>query len=338
MRKAYVLLPLLAVLLVSAARCHRPPPVAGRLEAQPRSMSLPYPWLANLRLTWTPAAESAEGGGTPAEPLVFLHLLDAKREVLRTFDHPFPEHWSAGTPVTYDVKVYQSALAPPLDPGRYRLSIGLYDRGGKRWTLEGLGKPIGRQEYLAAEVEVPPQPAGPRFAFSAAWLPVEAGGDRQVVARRWLSEQAGEIQVNAIPGPGTLWLAFRIPPGDGTAEKLVFHDPASNAPAAVVRGTCGAVETAISGPGPHEVEMPVDGPGPDGSCRISLLPNFHLVAADRPQPRSVALENAAWVPAGARAPAPAEGASAAPPAAAPPAAPSSPPAPPAAKPGGATGR
>jgi|GEM_PF-554435 len=336
---------LVATLLSCAVGCQRKVPDAGSLDVQPRSITLPYPQLTTVRLAWTPAAAPGEGD-TPSEPLVFLHLLGAKGQVLRTFDHPFPQHWAAGTPVTYDVKLYQSALAPPLDPGKYRLSVGLYDQSGKRWALDGLGEPIRRQEYRAAEVEVPAQPAGPRLTFSPAWLRLEAGSDKQVVARRWLSQQPGEITVAAIPGPGTLWLSFRIPPADGASQKLVFHESATNTPAVVVRDTCGAVETGISGPGPHEVEMPIEAPGAEGACRISLVPNFHVVSPDRPTPRSVSLENAAWIAGGARRASggevPQPGASAKP--SLPPVAPAAPPTPyppPAAAPGkpaGGTGR
>ncbi len=287
---------LAATLLLCAAGCQHKVSDAGSLDVQPRSITLPYPQLATVRLTWTPAAASGEGD-TPSEPLVFLHLLGAKDQVLRTFDHPFPQRWLAGAPVSYDVKLYQSALAPPLAPGKYRLGVGLYDRSGRRWA----------QEYRAAEVEVPPQPAGPRFAFSQGWLPLEAGSDKQVVARRWLSQQPGEIRVEAIPGPGTLWLSFRIPPGDGASQKLVYHDPATNTPAGAVGDTCGAVETGISGPGPHEVEMPIEAPGAEGACRISLVPNFHVVFPDRPAPRSVSLESVAWIAGGARGPSPGDG-------------------------------
>ncbi|MBV8199696.1 MAG: hypothetical protein JOZ15_03635 [Acidobacteria bacterium] len=270
---------------------------------QPRSVTLPYPQLVTVHLAWTPAA-TAGGEDGPSEPLVFLHLLGPKGQVLRTFDHPFPQHWAPGTPVGYDVKLYQSALAPPLDPGRYRLGIGLYDQSGKRWALEGLGEPIARQEYLAAEVQVPSSPAGPRLEFSPAWLPLTAGSDKQVVARRWLADQPGEIQVQAIPGPGTLWLSFRIPAGDGSIEKLIYHDATSNTPAVVVRGTCGAVETGISGPGPHDVEMPIDAAPAGGVCRISLVPNFHVLSTAQPPTRSVSLENASWSPGAVHGPAP----------------------------------
>jgi hypothetical protein len=304
-------LPLLVLLLAGLQGCrHEVPPVAT-LDVQPRSVVLGYPQATSTRLTWTP--ETKEGGEAPAEPLVFVHLLDAKGVVVRTFDHPFPQRWAAGVPVSYDLKLYQSALAPPLDPGRYRLGIGLVDRAGKRWPLAGLGPPIGRNEYLAADVEATPQPAGPQFGFSPAWLPLQAGTDKQVLARRLLSDQPGEIRVEAIPGPGSVWLTLRIPLGDGGNEKVVFHDPATTTPAVVVRGTCGSVETGISGSGPHEVEMPVGaaaaagassqgaaGAG-GGGCRISLVPNFHIVSPASPEPYSVALQVLSWAPAGARA-------------------------------------
>jgi hypothetical protein len=295
MMKKTFLLTLLPALL-GAAGCHREPPAVARLDVEPRSVTLAYPQLVPVRLTWTPA--TAAGGETPTEPLVFLHLLDAKGVVLRTWDHPFPQHWGAGTPVTYDVKLYQSALAPPLDPGKYRLSVGLYDRGGQRWPLDGLGKPLWHLEYQAAEITVPRQAPGPRLTFSPAWLPLEAGSDKQVLARRRLGDQPGEIRLDGIPGPGTVWLSFRIPPGNHPDEKVVFHDAGTNTPAAVVRCSCGSVETGISGPGPHEVEVPVDAAGAGAGCLITLTPNFHLLTAGQPQPWSVAVQAVAWIPAG----------------------------------------
>jgi hypothetical protein len=325
MKKTYTLA-LVAILLSCAVGCHRKAPDAGSLEVQPRSITLPYPQLVTVHLAWTPAATTGSED-SPSQPLVFLHLLGPKGQVMRTFDHPFPQHWAPGTPVAYDVRLYQSALAPPLDPGRYRLGVGLFDQTGKRWALEGLGEPMARQEYLAAEVQVPPPAAGPRLEFSPTWLPLMAGTDKQVVARRWLADQPGEIRVQAIPGPGTLWLSFRIPPGDGSSEKLVYHDAGTNTPAVVIRDTCGGVETGISGPGPHEVEMPIEAAGPEGVCLISLVPNFHILSTAQPPTRSVSLENAAWSPGATRSlapggtPPPAGTAASSPPAGAPPRAP-----------------
>ncbi len=105
-------------------------------------------------------------------------------------------------------------------------------------------------------------------------------------------------------GPCTIWLSFRIPPGNTPDGKMVFHDAGTNSPAAVVRCSCGSVETGISGPGQHEVEMPVDAAGAGAGCRITLTPNFHILTANQPQPWSVAVQVVAWIPAGAPAAAP----------------------------------
>lgn len=297
-KKTFLLCALPALLWM--AGCQRAAPVAGRLDVEPRTVTLPYPQVAPIRLTWTPAPPA--GGEALVAPLVFLHLLDANGGLLRTWDHPFPQAWVAGTPVGYDVKLYQSALAPPLAPGRYRLSVGIYDRSNHRWPLEGLGKPLWHQEYQAAEVVVPAQAPSLQLTFSPAWQPLEPGSDKQVLARRFLGDQPGEIRLDGIPGPGTVWMTFRIPPGNAPDEKLVFHDAGTNTQAAVVRCSCGSVETGISGPGAHEVEMPVDAAAAGAGCRITLTPNFHITNPNRQQPWSVALQVLSWIPAGAPGP------------------------------------
>jgi hypothetical protein len=292
-----ILLVVLVAALLGALGCKHEEAAIGRLDVQPRTVTLAYPQLTSVHLTFAASAAPASAAALPADDsrtVVFLHLLDPQGVVVRTFDrslHP-----------AEDVRLYQSALAPPLDPGRYRLTVGLYDRNtGKRSAVSGLGEPVGRDEYMAATVEVPPTAAGPRFAFSDAWEPIEAGTDKQVVARRWLSDQPGEIRIDGMAGAGSLWLRFRIPQGTETGEKLVLNDPTANTPEAVVRGNCAAVETGISGPGPHAVEIPVDAATAQKGCQISLTPNFHLVSPNRKTARSVALEVAAWVPAAARA-------------------------------------
>nr|MDP9120889.1 hypothetical protein [Acidobacteriota bacterium] len=287
---------LLVLSLLPVAACHKEESPVGRLEVQPPAIRLPHGQLAVVRFNWSPTAP-LEGG--PDKPMVFVHLLDAKGTVARTFDHQLPQPWKEGTPVSYEVRLYQSALAPPLAPGKYRLSVGLYDRGGKRWPLDGLGKPIARDEYAAADVEVAANPEGPSFGYSPTWLPVEPGGDRQLLARRWLVDR-GALRLQEVHGPGVVWMLLKIPAGDGPSEKLVL-DAGASAPAVKVTGTCGKVETEISGPGNHEVEMPIDGPSAEGVCRVLLVPNFHLTSAAFPEQRTVSLDNLAWIPgAGAR--------------------------------------
>ncbi len=247
-------------------------------------------------------------------PTVFVHLLDGDRKVVRTFDHPFPQRWREGTPVSYEVDLYQSAMAPPLPAGKYQLTLGLYDKEGKRWALDGLGEPkAGRNEYDAATVEVPAGSSKPRFAFSSSWLPVEPGGDRQVLARRSMASRAA-IRVIDQPGPGTVWMMIRIPPADLPDTRLVL-DPGATAPSVRVVGNCGGgsgddgedeendadggTETSLSGPGIHEVELSVDAPPANGFCRVLLSSNFLLeptVAVGRKS--SISLESIAWVSGG----------------------------------------
>ncbi len=266
------------------------------VEISPRAVRLPFPELHNVRLSWVPGAPLEGFAGTPT---VFVHLLDERDTVVRTFDHPFPARWEEGTPVAYNLKLYQSTLAPPLPGGKYRLTIGLAGEGKQRWALEGLGESVARMEYLAAQVEVPPPPtnkkSGPRFAFSKQFLPSEPGGDRQVLARRWLTED-GAIRVAGLRQPGSLWLVLRIPSKE-VAPRLTVAAGGSQ-PAVRLEGSCGDFEGgSVSGPGLHEVEMPVLTPPANGVCRIILRPNFSFESEGSAQKRSVSLENAAWAPA-----------------------------------------
>jgi hypothetical protein len=148
-------------------------------------------------------------------------------------------------------------------------------------------------EYLGAEVEVPAavknRKSGPRFTFSEQWLPPEPGADRQLLARRWLTG-AGGMRVAGLRQPGSIWLVLRIPEPK-VAGNLKVND--GGVPAVRIEGTCGDYEASISGPGIHEVEMPVTDPPKNGMCRLMLTPNFQFGSGG---PRSVSLENAAWSP------------------------------------------
>jgi len=288
-----ILFPLLLVLAFgiagSFAGCGEDVPPVASVEVAPKSLALPYPELRTVHLNWQPSAPLEGFAGTPT---VFVHLLDDDDKVVRTFDHAFPGKWREGTAVGYDVKLYQSALAPALPGGRYRLTIGLAGEGKQRWVLDGLGEPVARREYLAAEVDVPPPPvnkkSGPRFNFSEQWLPPEPGGDRQVLARRWLTGE-GAMRVAGLRRPGNVWLVLQIPHPE-VAGKLNVKD--GGVPTVRIEGSCGDFEASLSGPGIHEVEMPLTDPPRSGQCRLQLKPNFSFGSP----PRSVSLENAAWWP------------------------------------------
>src|SRR6185295_14991693 len=238
MKTKKALLPIaLAAAALTAACGGKHTPVA-RVEVEPHQVPLPFSQVRTVHLTWTPTA-ALDG----EQPTVFVHLLDDRRKVVRTFDHAFPQRWREGAPVSYDVKLYQSALAPPLPAGKYGLTLGLYAKDGKRWALDGLGEPVARDEYRAGEVEVPPQKPHLRFAFSNTWLPAEPGGDKQVLARRWMAERAAIRLLNQ-RGPGTVWMVVKIPETNEPDYKLVL-DPGATAPSVMAVGSCGGTETNL---------------------------------------------------------------------------------------------
>lgn len=277
------------VVAVCLAGCRGEQPAVARLSVEPHDIQLGYPDLRPVRFNWQPVAPLGQEGS----PTVFVHLLDGKGKVLRTFDHPFPGVWQEGTPATYEVKLFQSALAQPLPAGRYRLTAGLYGAHGTRWPLAA-GPLVARDEYQVATVEVPPPSAGPRFGYSGAWLPSEPAGDRQLLARRWL-EGVGAIELRDMPGPGNVWLVLSIPDGKGDGEQVVY-DAGANTPSILVSGSCGGAETGLSGAGRHEMEIAVDGGASHGGvCELRLKPNFTLLVHGRPR-RSVALDAIAWAP------------------------------------------
>lgn len=296
MAKNSALRPAALVALALVAGCGGKQAPVAQVEIEPRVVRLPPAQAEALHFTWRPTA-SLEG----AEPTVFVHLLDAQRKVIRTFDHPLPQRWREGTPISYDIKLYQSALAPPLAPGKYPLTLGLYGQEGKRWALDGLGEPKSRFEYEAGTVEVPPQQPHVRFVFSPTWLPVEPGNDRQVLARRWMREQ-GAIRLLRQQEPGTVWLVLQIPPTNSPDVKVTL-EPGASTPAVLVAGSCGGAETNLTGQGYHEVELPMDLPPAGSYCRVLLRSNF-MIQPTLGRPRSVSLENLAWIPDGRRLPKP----------------------------------
>jgi hypothetical protein len=279
----------LLALAALAAGCKKADTPVGKLEAVPAQVTLGPGEVQKVRLTWTPSAPLGSEAAT-----VFVHLLDAEKKVVRTYDHTFPQAWTPGTPVSYEVKVFQSAIAPPLPAGKYALTVGLYGKDGDRWALSGLGEPVGRKEYKAADVEVDSQGHGPAFLFTNAWGPVEEGSDRQVVARRWMLNR-GAIRLNEQHDAGTVWMVIHIPEEKTEGYELVY-DPKATTPMVNASGTCGTTEMSVSGSGQHEVELPVDAPAPGGFCRILLNANFQLKPTTPVgTARSVSVDNLAWI-------------------------------------------
>lgn len=273
--------------------CGQAPQPVATVEVVPTEISLPYPGYSSLRLEWGPIAALGEVEG---QPLVFVHLLDQAGSVVRTFDHPLPFAWRTGEKQSYEIPLYQSALAPPLDRGEYRLSLGLYDRSGRRWALDVSGEEVAESEYAAARVRVDDGADGvPMFYFSPSWLPLEAGTDVQILGRRWLTD-AGALRVAEVPGEGSIWLTFRIPPPEEGLEELSLAEGETE-PSVRIAGSCSDEEKTVSGFGSHQVRIPLTA-GADGElaeeCEIVVEPNYYLVEVKTLARRSLALEILSW--------------------------------------------
>lgn len=286
---------LAVLLLVAFGGCGGSESPVARLEVEPTEHNLEYPGFVKLRLRWKIEAPLEELEG---EPLVMVHLLEEPGVVLRTFDHPVRFDWQPGRSLEYEIRLFQSSLAPPLSPGTYILSVGLYDKGGKRWPLEVTGKAVDRFEYQMGEVLVAEESdETPMFSFSQTWMPIEGGVDRQVLARRWLVGE-GSIRVSEIPEAGTVWMVINLPSPQEGSEELILENGAKE-PVVQVSNSCGESEVSIAGQGLHEIEFAM-APGPEGQlpeeCEITIRPNFQVLALDTLARRSVSLEVLAWSP------------------------------------------
>lgn len=260
------------------------------------TLELPYPEWRSLRLTWTPAMSL----GSQVTPRVFLHLLDADHQLVRTFDHPFPDTWATGSEVAYDVRLYQSALGPPLEPGIYTLTAGLHAETGARFPIAIEGRPearIGKLEYAVARVTVPELgPDAPGFAFADAWDELEAGADTQVLGRRWL-EGDGIIRVLNLEVPGSVWLRLDIPEEGGPNGRTIAPRNPGQAPTLEIASTCSGVSRMIEVPGVREEVLPVYPLDGAPECEILFSANYRLVDPKARRTDVAALEIIAFTPA-----------------------------------------
>lgn len=279
--------------LALAPGCERAPSSVAEVEVGSTFLELPHRRFTALALSWRLQEPLA---GRTGQVRVFVHLRDEPGSVVRTFDHPWPGSWRAGRRVEYRVNLHQSALAPPLAPGTYALTLGLYDDEGRRWPLSVSGELLDRHEYRVAEVRVPPGAGNePLFQFSPDWLETEAGRDRQIVARRWL-RGPGLLRASGLGGAGELWLRLQVP-SPAADQQLVLTEGASQQ-GVVVRSDCGEVEVQLAGQGGHDVLLPIT-PGGDGdACSVHITPNFYLLELASAERRAVSLDVLAWAPRG----------------------------------------
>ncbi len=277
--------------------CGKEPDPVGRLGTGAGEIRLGYPQVVELELSWE-MKRPLEGLAGPVR--VFVHLLDSRGDIVRTFDHDLPGAWKVGGELSYKIPIYQSALAPALEEGRYKLTCGLYDGEGNRWPLENAGAEIGEAEYEIATVSVVESgPKMPQFFFSSSWLPVEGGSDLQILARRWLT-QNDVIRLGGLTGPGKLWLNVGIPEGGGELLAPTMAEGAVEQSVSITT-TCGDAAVQISGPGSHSIELPIALPAlaegeeeRPSECEVSFTANYYLMSREGDQSRTIALEGLSW--------------------------------------------
>jgi hypothetical protein len=282
----------LAALLAGLAGCRSSEPPVATLEASPGHLVLLWPEFKELQLTLEPLRPLPPGEG---QPIVFVHLLDEPGSVVRTFDHPLPQPWRVGHKIEDRLRIYQSALAEPLEPGQYLLSVGIYRSGSERFPLRTEGQQVSRYEYRVASVDVrAPSDQMPHARFSDAWLPPEPGADLQVLARRALrGGVSGTIQFGPVDGAGRLLATLEIPREGGTGARLEMLD-GTTLPKVRLTSSCGGGQPEVSGAGRVDVELEIPPAAGPRICEVTITPNFQLTSADRAESTSVILEELSW--------------------------------------------
>ncbi len=282
-----LLLPVLAL----APGCGGEPPPVAVVEVGSPEIELPHRRFATLDLAWRMQEPLTDRSG---QLYVFVHLLDEPGSVVRTFDYRWTGSWHTGGHVEHQVTVHQSAIGPPLEPGTYALTLGLYDEEGRRWPLITPGELVERREYKIADVRVPVESGGePMFQFSPDWLDSESGRDRQVLERRWLTG-AGHLRATGVEGPGELWLRLLVPTA-GDRHELVLAEGAAQQ-GTVVRTDCGDVEVRLAGTGGHDVVLPITPAADADSCTVEIVPDFYLLELESGARRTVSLDGLGWSP------------------------------------------
>lgn len=296
-RAPAALLAALALASASLACGGEPAEPVARLQVPETELTLPYPASVILDTRWELLAPL---GLEERGPVVFVHLLTEEGELVRTFDHPFPGPWTPGEAVRNPLELWQSALAPPLPPGRYTLTLGLVEPAAeRRWFLAFEGREVeavDRGEYAVATVTVPRHPGadGPEVHFSGSWHPPAPGSDRQVLTTRMLADE-GALELRGMGGPMEVGMDLRIPTEDEGEYRVVSEEGAGE-PSVIVSSDCSREPVRIAGRGGHRVHLNLrPAPGED-RCTVLFAPDYVLFDPVTFFRATVQLRRLTWAP------------------------------------------
>lgn len=274
------------------AACGPPPEPVAALRVPAAEVTLAYPGTATLPAQWRITAPLPS-----EEARLFVHLVDASGSVVRTFDRDLPFEWQVGETREIPLDIWQSALAPPLPPGGYELTVGLYEpAGSERWPLDVEAPEVDGGEYRVARVRVPPVEPGVGVELTGGWQPTLAGADRQVLARRWLVDR-GSMELSGLPETARLELVLRLPePREGVRIVLEEGELAAGL---VVSSPCAEESVTVEGAGERTAVLLLRA-GEPGTCTVRTDATFVAIDLDTLARRSVLLERLTWDPAGER--------------------------------------
>lgn len=130
----------------------------------------------------------AQGARISGDYRVFVHFKDADDELMWTDDH-YPakptSQWQPGETVKYT-----RLLFVPVYPyvGEASVDLGLYNKEGKRLTLQGADR--GGREYRLAKFQVSPQTENIYVTFKDGWHLAEMAPDNATNEWHWTKKDA----------------------------------------------------------------------------------------------------------------------------------------------------
>lgn len=260
----------------------------GELTTSVGDFELHPSGFADIELELRPSRALEEG----AEPAFFVHLVDERRRVVRTFDRPLGGAWSPGESIPLRVRLYLSALVEPPPAGELSLTVGLYDPLLGRFPLRTDRRRVGKKEYELARVRIGERSRSEaRLEFLDGWGEPQPQQDTQVISQRPLRPgQVGRLRFGPLGGPTELWLQFALPVA-GLGDEPVLRE----GDRAWLRASsaCAPAPVEVAGAGAHPFSLRLT-PDATGFCEIEVDSNYTLRRAKAARLVTPALQVAAW--------------------------------------------